>query len=237
MPVLRQATVRNRLLRALSPSDFALLQPHLTTVETELRQTLVTPDEPIHRLFFPEIGYGSVVADGLPGKSEIGIVGREGLIGATPVLLGADRTPHHVFVQAPGEMLAIEAAALMAACNGSASLRGLLLLYIQTQIVQLGRTAYSNATYRIEVRLARWLLMCHDRTEGDELIITHEFLALMLGIRRSSATLAVQEIEGDGMIRAKRGRVIIRDRASLIALADGSYGAPEAEYARLIEGA
>jgi CRP-like cAMP-binding protein len=89
----------------------------------------------------------------------------------------------------------------------------------------------------MEVRLARWLLMCHDRVDGDEIAITHESLALMLGAQRSGATLAVQMLEGNLLIKARRGRITIVNRKSLLEVADGSYGIAEAEYARLIEDA
>jgi CRP-like cAMP-binding protein len=230
--------MRNRLLKAMSPDDFALLQPHLQPTETELKQTLIAPNEPVKQLFFPESGYCSLATEASGGsKVEAGIIGREGLVGATPVLLGADRTPHHCFIQAPGEMLAIDTGAFCAAVDQSPSLRKLLLRYAQVQFVQAVQTAFVNATYQSEVRLARWLLMCHDRVDGDELVMTHEFVSLMLGVQRSSATLAIQALEGYRLIKAGRGRMTVRDRKALEEIADAGYGLPEAEYARLIEGA
>ena len=234
----QQSTLRNRLLKALSRDDFALLQPHLQPVQTELRQTLIAPNEPVKQLFFPETGYASLVTQGSQGdKVEAAVIGWEGLIGATPVLLGTDRTSHHVFIQSPGEMFAIDRGALCAAVDQSQSLRKLLLRYIQVQFVEAVQTAFANAAYQIEVRLARWVVMCHDRVEGDELVMTHDFVAMMLGTQRSSATLAIQALEGHRLIKAGRGRMTVRDRQGLINLADGGYGLPEAEYARLIEGA
>jgi len=94
-----------------------------------------------------------------------------------------------------------------------------------------------NAAYNIDARLARWLLMCHDRLDGDDLQLTHEFLSMMLGAQRSSTTLAIQSLEGHRLIRARRGRITILDREAMEAVADGGYGPPEAEFARLIEGA
>ena len=238
MSQTQQSTVRNRLLKAMAPDDFALLQPHLEPVQTELRQTLIAPNEPVKQLFFPETGYASLVTQGSQGdKAEAAIIGREGLIGASPVLLGADRTPHHLFVQAPGEMLSIDTGALCAAVDQSPSLRKLLLRYTQVLFVEAVQTAFVNATYQIEVRLARWIVMCHDRADGDELLVTHDFVAVMLGVQRSSATLAVQALEGYRMIKAQRGRMTVLDRQALIKAANGGYGLPESEFARLIEGA
>jgi CRP-like cAMP-binding protein len=230
----QQASVRNRLLKALSAGDFARLQPHLQRRATELRQTLIRPQEPVTQLFFPEIGYVSVTADVAGNRVEVGLTGCEGLVGASPVLLGSDRAPYHEFVQSPGEVLAIDTAAFCAAVDESPTLRRLMLRYLQTTMVQVRQTAYANAAYTMDVRLARWLLMCHDRVDGDEITITHDFIALMLGVQRSGATLAVQSLEGSRFIKAQRGRITMLDREAMLAFADGSYGVPEAEYARLI---
>jgi CRP-like cAMP-binding protein len=233
----QQSSVRNRLLKRLSSDDFALLQPHLQLMETELRHQLIAPNMPVKQLFFPESGLASITTSGAGKQVEVGIVGREGLVGATPVLLGADRTPYDVFVQSPGEMLSIDTEALCAAVSQSVSLRKLLLRSLQVQLVQTAQTAFVNATYTIDIRLARWLLMCRDRLDSDELHITHEFLSVMLGVQRSSTTLAIQALEGHHLIKARRGRIIILNRKAMEAVADDGYGLPEAEYARLIEGA
>ena len=231
----QQSTVRNRLLKRLSPEDFALIQPHLESMQTELRQTLMRPREPVTHLFFPESGYVSVVGENSGGRIEVGMIGREGLAGASAVLLDAGTTPYQEFVQCPGEMLVIDTANFCAAVDHSPTLRKLLLRYVQTKLIQARQTAFVNAAYTMDVRLARWLLMCHDRADGDEIPVTHEFIALMLGVQRSGATITVQTLEGTGSIKARRGRITVANREALMALANGSYGAPEAEYARLIE--
>lgn len=237
MSQVQQSEIRNRLLKALSAEDFALLQPHLQPLATPLHHTLIVPNAPIKQLFFPEIGFSSTTTSGAGGRAEVGLIGREGLVGASPVLLGTDRTPHDHFVQSAGEMLSIETGALCDAVHQSRSLRRLLLRSVQVQIIQTAQTAFINATYTIEIRLARWLLMCRDRLDEDELHITHEFLSLMLGTQRSSATLAVQSLEGHRLIKARRGRITLLNRRALEEVADDGYGLPEAEYARLIEGA
>ncbi|WP_373622137.1 Crp/Fnr family transcriptional regulator [Methylobacterium sp. OAE515] len=140
------------------------------------------------------------------------------------------------FIQIPGAAWRIPAAALSAATEASPGLRRLLLHYVQTELVQARHTAYVNATFTLGPRLARWLLMCHDRVDGDDLPLKHEFLSVMLGVQRSGVTLALQNLEGGG-IRGRRGRVQILDREPLRQVADASYGAAEAEYARLIVGA
>jgi CRP-like cAMP-binding protein len=232
----QQSSVRNRLLKALSPDDFALLRPNLELITTELRQSLIVPNIPVKQLFFPEVGFSSITTQGSDGRVETGMIGREGLVGAWPILLGSDRTPHDHFVQSAGEMLGITTEALCAAVEQSASLHKMLLRSIQVQITQTSQTAYANATQTIDVRLARWLLMCHDRLDGDDLRITHEFLSLMLGAQRSSTTLAIQALEGNRLIKARRGKITILDRKAMEQVADDGYGLPEAEYARLIGG-
>lgn len=237
MAHVQQSAVRNRLLKAMTAEDFARLQPHLELVDLQSGQTLTRPNAPTEHFHFIETGVASITSEGANGRVEIGIVGREGVVGATPVLLGADRVPYDHFIQVPGTALRIDAEIVSAAVEVSPSLRKLLLRYILTELIQTRQTAFVNASHEIEARLARWLLMCHDRVDGDELLLKHEFLSMMLGVRRAGVSLAMQQLEGAGRIRAKRGRVTVLDRKLLEEMADGGYGTPEAEYARLIEGA
>jgi CRP-like cAMP-binding protein len=233
---ISQGAVQNRLLKALLPGDFALLQPSLELMPTELRQVMIEPNGPVRQLFFPESGFTSVVARGGGNQVEVGLIGREGLVGATPVLLGTDRTPYEHFTQGPGEVLRIGIDDFQAAVDQSPSLRKLLLRFVQSLLIQTAQTAFVNATYTIEARLARWLLMCQDRIGGNELQLTHEFMSMMLGVQRTSVTLALQVLEGASLIRARRGRIEVCNRELLLATADDAYGLPEAEYTRLIEG-
>jgi CRP-like cAMP-binding protein len=232
----QHSAVRNRLLKAPSADDFALLQPHLQPLRTELRQTLIHPKEPITHPLFPEVGYASVVADVAGNRIEVGLIGREGLVGASPVLPEGGTTPYHEFVQSPGEMLAIGTAAFRATLDQSPTFRTLMLRYLQTVLIQARQTAYANAAYTMDVRLARWLLICQDRLDGDDIPVTHDFLAVMLGVQRSGATLAVQSLEGSRLIKARRGCITVVNREAMVELVNGSYGVSEAEYARLIEG-
>src|SRR5262245_27776194 len=137
------------------------------------------------------------------------MVGSEGLVGAS-VVLGVDRMPHTCMVQGAGDALRIGADELQAAMDQSAKLRSQLLRFVHTFIVQISQTAYANAGYSIEERLARWLLMTHDRLEHDDMPLTHEFLSIMLGTRPPGVTLAVQMLEGVGVIRATRGHITVR---------------------------
>ncbi|KNY23749.1 Crp/Fnr family transcriptional regulator [Methylobacterium sp. ARG-1] len=229
----KQDGVRNRLLRLMPAEDFARLAPALETVSVPLRELLILPLQPITHAHFIEEGIVSLVADTVEGRIEIGVIGYEGMCGA-PLVLGADRTPHTALVQSDLVALRLPAAVLRAALDESAPLRSLLGRYVQSLIVQVGHTVYANTDLTIEARLARWILMTHDRLQKDELILTHEFLAMMLGVRRPGVTTATHVLEGSGMIKARRGRIIVTDRDKLEDLAGDAYGPAEAEYERLL---
>ncbi len=219
-----QATVRNCLLKGLSPEDFDLLS--LVRVALPVKLVLVEPNVPIEFLYFMERGMTSITTDTSAGQIEIGMIGREGLVAASPVILGVDRSLHCHFVQMPGEGLRITTEDLLAAVEQSSSLKLLLMRAVHALMNQMAQTAFANAVCTIEIRLARWLLMCRDRAEGDEMILTHEFLAEMLGVRRPGVSVATQILEGEHLIRARRGRITILDRVGLKALAGESYGLP-----------
>jgi CRP-like cAMP-binding protein len=231
-----QAHIRNQLLTALPPEAFALVQPHLESVTLGLRDPLNAPNQPTPFVYFLDEGLGSVMLG--PDRTtgvEVGMVGREGFVG-TSVVLGAGQSPHHAFIQVPGTGWRIASDRLTEAMERSSPVRRLLLRYVHVYMVQVASTAHANADYTVEERLARWLLMCHDRSDGDTIAITHEFLALMLGVRRPGVTVATHVLEGEHMIRATRGLITILDREGLRRKANGSYGLAEAEYERLIGG-
>jgi CRP-like cAMP-binding protein len=221
-------------LAALQPDDFELLQPHLAPVALIRGDVLIKPSETIQYVYFIEGGITSIVANTADGRRiEVGLCGRDGMAGV-PVLLGADSTPHETFMQVGGSALRIGVEALRGAITRSHTLHGLLLRYVHAFTIQTGQTALSNGSYRTEERLARWLLMCHDRLDGDDLPLTHEFIAIMLAVRRPGVTQAIQALEGKRIIRGGRGRVTVLNRIELERTAGTSYGVPEAEYRRLI---
>ena len=225
----------NVILRKLSLSDRALLQPHLQRVSLDMKQVLAAADQRIEHVYFMEGGIASITSVSKEnGRTEVGIFGREGF-SSTAVLLGADRSPLETFIQVDGSTaLRIEADRLVDIVDSSATLRRDLLRFVQVMLVQSSQSSTANARYQIEARLARWLLMCHDRNDSDEIALTHEFMAMMIGAQRSGVTVALHVLEGTGSIRSKRGRVVIRDRDRLEELAGDSYGPAEAEYRRLI---
>jgi CRP-like cAMP-binding protein len=234
MTELQQASIRNHLLSALSAEDFVLLQPQLEPISYELRQIVFRAGEPISHVLFPESGLLSIVADIEEGRFEVGMVGWEGVVGV-PVVLGVEQTPHTALVQVPGSGLRMTAPQFQSALDQSPTLRKLFLRFVHTFIVQVSQTAYANAAYDIEARLARWILMTHDRVDGDELVLTHDFISTMLGTGRPGVTFAVQQLEGVGLIRAMRGRIIVRNRGGLEALASNAYGMAEREYTNVLQ--
>jgi CRP-like cAMP-binding protein len=224
----------NRLLSSLSKADFGLLLPDLEAVSLNLRKVLERPNKRIEDVYFPDAGFASVVAvQPKQTKVEVGLIGREGMTGL-PVVLGNHKTPHETYIQAAGHGQRIEATKLRKAMAASSSLQSLLLKFVQAFMVQTAQTAISNARAKLNERLARWILMADDRIDGSRLPLTHEFLSLMLGVRRAGVTEALHALESEGLIRASRGEIIVRSRKGIERRAGGSYGIPEAEFRRLI---
>jgi CRP-like cAMP-binding protein len=225
---------RNRLLAALSQADLDLLRPHLEPVQLKIRLQLEPPNRPINEVYFPEMGIASVVAV-QPNKAqvEVGLIGCDGMTG-TAVVLGNDRSPHSTYIQVAGEGQRTPAAKLREVMKASVSLHGVFLRYVQVFMVQTAHTAIANARAKVDERLARWLLMAHDRVGGNKLPLTHEFLALMLGVRRAGVTEALHSLVHQNVIEAGRGEIIVLDRKGLERSAGASYGTPEAEFRRLI---
>ena len=233
LALFHSSIVRNRLLAALSQDDFALLEPMLERVPLPLRLNLIEANQPIRHVYFPESGISSTVANTDEGRIEVGIIGREGMVGV-PVVLGVDRTPHTFMVQGVGEALRISTKDFRAAIHNRPSIFRPLGLFIHTLMVQVSQTAYANVTFSVEARLARWILMTQDRVGGDELLLTHDFLAIMLGVRRPGVTGATHALEGMGSIRNKRGRIEVRNREQLLELAGDAYQVAEDEYERVM---
>jgi CRP-like cAMP-binding protein len=224
----------NLLLSLLSAKDYGSIAPHLHAEELPLKKTLYLPDEPISRVYFLNSGMVSTVAEQQEGGSvEVGVTGFEGVVGVS-VLLGGDRTPNHVYMQIEGNGLAIEAKLLMELMDKHDALRGVLHKYVYTYIAQVSQTAVCNRIHEVGERLARWLLMSHDRCRGcDVMPMTHEFLGLMLGTRRSSVTMAALLLQEAGIIEYRHGSLRIISRAKLEESACECYAIVRREHERI----
>jgi CRP-like cAMP-binding protein len=215
--------IKSRVLSRLSRADFALLQPHLVAVDLPVFTQLETGNKRIDAVYFIERGFASVVADGSGERGiEVGIIGREGMTGLA-VVMGNDCSPHDTYIQAAGAGQRISAAKLRWAMNRSVQLHRSLLRYAHAFLIQTTQTALANGRSKNAERLARWLLMADDRIDGRELPLTHKFLSIMLGVQRPGVTLAVQALEREGLISARRGVITITDRKGLQELSNGAY--------------
>jgi len=216
---------QNLVLSRLSREDRALLQPHLEPTDLPLRKVLEHANKPIRAAYFPDTGIASVVVNS--GKPiEVGLIGYEGMTGLAMVF-GQDRNANDTYMQVAGQGHCIPARELRVALDKSRSLHASLLLYAFTFHNQTTRTAVANSCAKIEERLARWLLMAHDRLPSDELPLTHEFLAMMLGVRRPGVTTAVQGLERRGAIAQRRSRIVVCNREKLEKMSNGTYTAAD----------
>jgi CRP-like cAMP-binding protein len=226
---------KNRILASLTREQAALVVPQLEPVTLTRHANLETRDRKIEHVYFVETGLVSIVANERTGTSiEIGVIGAEGMTGLA-IVLNAQRTPLDTIVQIAGTALRIRSERLRNAMDANLGLSSLLTGYAHVFMIQAAFTALANGRHTVEERLARWLLMAHDRAERDEVVMTHALLAVMLGVRRPGVTITVNELERRGLIKAGRGSIAILDRKGLEAAANGIYGRPESEYKRLFD--
>jgi CRP-like cAMP-binding protein len=233
-PAIDPATIRNRLLRTLPPAALAGLLPKLRPVELPLRRVLYEPDGPIEAAYFPEQGIISVVAQLDEGQqAEAGMAGRDGMVG-TPLLAGVETSFTECMAQVAGSALRIEARAFRQELEASPPFRALMLRYNEAHQAQVMQTAACNANHRLEQRLARWLLMVHDRVEGDDLPLSQEFIATMLCVQRPSVSATAGILQRAGLIRHGGGRVAVLDRAGLEGAACECHAMVRRRYQALI---
>lgn len=233
MSIDHQNRCRNVLMRRMNAADFDALTASAEVVDLKQWHGLSDPGQVKADVFFPETGVASVTSRGVPLKIEIGLIGRDGFVGI-PLLLGTESGPSAVFVQKPGTFVRIKADTFLEAVEASRDLSRLLLRYVHAYIIQVSSTLVAGSTLNVEQRLARWLLMAQDRADQNQISLTHEFLSMMLGVRRPGVTVATHVLEGQHAIKAARGTITITDREKLKALVGDSYGVAEAEYERII---
>lgn len=224
---------KNRILASLFKAEISRLSQHMSSVDLPAGKTLLDPGEEITHAYFLETGLASVVVAMADGTMvETGITGNDGLVGF-PVLLGTKTMPTRTFMQIPGAGYKIKANHLIEEFERVGTLHKMIQRYFQAHLVLTGQTAACNRLHDIAERLARWLLMCHDRMEADTFAITHEFLGHMLGTPRSTVTLAAGILNKAGLIAYSRGKVLVKDRKGLEKAACECYQTIRKEFDRL----
>lgn len=209
------APTQNRLLAALGDDSLASILPKLSQMTLTSRQTLYHPDTEIDTVYFPESAMISLVSNLDDGtQAEVGLVGNEGMLGTT-VLSGADTSFVEAMCQMPGTVLRMRLADCRREFETNPPFRTILLRYSEALTAQVMQTAACNGRHGLEQRLARWLLMAHDRTNQPELLLTQEFMAMMLGVHRPSLSITAAALQKAGLIKYAAGRVTILDRAGL----------------------
>ena len=223
MPAIFHKIYKNRILASLPKAEISQLAPHLSPVTLDIGMGLLYPGEEIVYAYFLETGLASVVITMVNGETvETGITGNEGLVGFS-VLLGIKSLPTRTFIQIPGTGFRIKAQRLVDAYGRRGTLRKQANLFAQAHLGQTAQIAACNRLHDIGERLARWLLMCHDRMESETFTITQEALGNMLGTPRTTLTLAAGQLQRSGLIEYSRGKIHIRDRKGLEAAACECY--------------
>jgi CRP-like cAMP-binding protein len=216
--------VQNSILRSIPEGEYNLLREYLQPAELPAQHILHEAGAKIEFAYFLNDGMASLVVLTSDGRSvEVAIVGKEGIVG-TPLVVGLSRGPHRAVMQIVGSGLRIKSAHLMEVLNSAPEMRLIWNRYVLIQGLQVAQIAACNRLHDIEQRLARWLLMCQDRIGSETLLVTHEFLAQMLGTGRPSVTLAAGVLENAGLIENLRGTVKILNRKSLEEAACECYG-------------
>lgn len=223
---------RNRILAGLPREDYERLAAHLTPVNLSQGQLIYHVDDTIKQVYFPTDSMVSLVSQLSDGTSvEVGVVGFEGIAGL-PLLLGVNRSPHEMMCQIPGGAMQASAEAIKREFKSGGALHDLLLRYTQSLMLTISQSMACNRIHSIGERLARWLLMSYDRCPSDELPLTQEFLAAMLGTRRAGVTEAAIKLQTEGVIKYKRGHIRIEDKKGLEACACECYGIIKQEFDR-----
>ncbi|MBV9827289.1 MAG: Crp/Fnr family transcriptional regulator [Alphaproteobacteria bacterium] len=229
-----QAFLSNRLIRALPPGEAEKLTSRCEVLEMAVRHTVFEPDQPGKYVYFPLSGVISIHTRMREGMAvEIATIGREGMVGLE-IFLGGQQAHASGFAQLAGRALRLGSEDFRQVVRDSTPITSLLLRYTQAVLAQVSQSAACNRVHSIEERCARWLLMTHDRMDGDQFDLTQEFLGEMLGVRRPSVSTAASILQRAGFIRYSRGRVEVMDRVGLERAACECYAVIAGEYERLI---
>jgi CRP-like cAMP-binding protein len=232
------ARAENHLIALLPRRDRASLLAACEAVELDLGTMLCKPGKTTRHVYFPAdcvISLVTAAAEGEPGR-EVGMVGREGMLGAQ-LALGVSAIPLDALVQGAGAAWRVAAAPFRRELSSSKALQVSLHRYVYVLMAQLATAAACTRFHHVEPRLARWLLMTQDRMHSDSFHLTHEFLAHMLGVRRVGITGAASDLQRQGLIRYRRGDITVLDRVGLEAAACGCYAADRRTYDATVDGA
>jgi CRP-like cAMP-binding protein len=223
MSTTRSPRIANRLLAALPKKDYQALQRHLEEVPLIFEEILYQPNELISDVYFPNSGIISLLA-AVNGRAtlEVGLVGQEGMLGLA-IFMGVSSSQNRAVVQGPGLAMKIKATAFRKECNNGGALPRLLRRYTHSLVTQITQSAICNQFHSVDARMARWLLMTHDRMGTDEFQLTQEFLSNMLGVRREGVSRAAGDLQKRKLITYSRGRLTVLDRAGLEAISCGCY--------------
>ena len=234
MPSKRRAANANGLIAALPRKDREHLLAGCERVELAFADLICEPGDRIRHVYFPVEGFISLLTprDGCTSL-EVGLVGNEGMLGVT-LMLGIDVSPFRALVQGSGASMRMDAASFLRELACSPALQSELNRYLYVSMAQLAQTAACTHFHLLEARLARWLLMTHDRARADEFHLTHELLAHMLGVRRVGVTKAAGGLQRQKLIRYRRGNITILARNGLEAAACGCYRASQNVYDRFL---
>jgi CRP-like cAMP-binding protein len=224
----------NRLLSLLSDSDYERLRPHLSPVVFDYKKSLYEASRRIEHVYFPIDGVASLVITTADGAgAEVGTIGNEGMVGL-PICLGDDEAPSSVYVQVPGTALKLDARIFRGELGASRKLNLVMLRYAHAFFNQVAQSAACAHLHRVEQRCCRWLLMTRDRMPSGDFLLTHEFLGMMLGVRRTTVTDVMGSLQKEGLIRYRRGHVTILDQEALQQRACECYDISKVEFDRLL---
>jgi CRP-like cAMP-binding protein len=227
--------VPNLFLASLPQEDYDRLRPHFELVELPLRKILYEMGQPVEHCWFTDGGMTSLVIrleDG--AQIEAGVVGKEGFTGLSALMGAGTAAPHTSMIQMPGIGARIDASLLRDEMLRRPALLERVLRYAQALNIQVSQTAVCNARHDLQERLARWLLMAHDRSETDTLPLTQEFISMMLAVRRPGVTVAAHTLQNTGAIHYERGRIQVLDRHRLEDVACECYGIVRQQYQAIL---
>ena len=226
--------IPNRFLAALPPDDLKRLRPHFQMADEPLGKVLIEMGDPMPYLYFPDGGMTSLLIRLEDGAAiEVGVVGKEGFAGL-PALFGSTKAPHENMVQLPGTFARIKTGIVLVEMRRSPALLDRVLRYAQAMYGQIAQTAVCNVHHALPERLARWLLMAHDRAETDQLPLTQEFLSIMLAVRRPGVSVAANTLQQTGAVAYHRGRITVLDRERLEQAACECYGMAKEQFDHLL---